>query len=96
MKSLLAILFLIASTLPGQDQQQHTVIMPGKVAVEWHFIDEHRVWLSVNSFSKGDWAKDGYNPSFTYLRCQYKPQVKKMADGQWQITFVSEIAEDIP
>lgn len=95
MKALLAI-FLLTSSVCAQQEQQHTLFMPGKVAVEWHFVDEHRVWLSVNSFAKGDWVKDGYHPSFTYVLCQYKPVVKQLPNGQWQITFVSDIAENIP
>lgn len=95
MKTFLIILLLTASVL-AQDQKNHTLITDGKVAVQWHFYDEYRVWLSVNSYSGGDWKKDGYNPSFTYIRCQYKPIIKKMPDGQWQITFTSEIAEGIP
>ncbi len=91
----LAILLLTASA-PAQQEKEHALFMPGKVAVEWHFVDEHRVWLSVNSFAKGDWVKDGYNPSFTYVLSQYKPMVKKLPDGQYQITFASEIAQDVP
>lgn len=45
--------------------------------------------------SDDDWAKDGYNPSFTYLESNYKPMVKKI-DGKWQIAFTSEIAEELP
>jgi hypothetical protein len=95
MKAFFAILFLTSSLL-AQQEQQHTLFMPGKVAVEWHFYEEHRVWLSVNSFAKGDWIKDGYNPSFTYVLSHYKPIVKKLPNGQWQVTFASEIAEDMP
>lgn len=74
----------------------HVLAIPGKVAVEWHFYDEHRVWLSINTFASASWPKEGYNPSFTYLRCQYKPIVKKMENGEWQVSFTSEIAENIP
>ena len=61
MKAFLAILLLACSCL-GQQEQQHTLFMPGKVAVEWKFYDETRVWLSVNSFAKADWVKDGFHP----------------------------------
>lgn len=94
MKTLLVLLLLTASA--AANDTNHTLITEGKVAVEWHFYDEHRVWLSVNSYSGHDWANDGYNPSFTYIRCQYKPMVKKLLDGQYQITFASEIMEGVP
>jgi hypothetical protein len=76
---------------------RHAYIMPGKVAVEWHFQDEFRVWLSINSYSRTDeWEKDGYNPSFVYIRCRYIPMVKKLKDGTYQITFTSELTKNLP
>lgn len=92
MKTLLLVLMLCTSSLLADDKT-HTLATDGKVAVQWHFHDEYRVWLSVNSYSADDWVKDGYNPSFTYVRCQYKPVVRKQKDGQWVITFSSEIAD---
>ena len=75
---------------------EHVYRMPKKAALEWHLTDEWRVWLEAVSYSNdADWAKDGYNPSFTYLVSDYKPMVKKIG-GKWQIGFTSEIAEELP
>jgi hypothetical protein len=77
---------------------KHTYLTDKKAAVEWHFHDEYRVWLSVNAYNGYNWAEEGYHPSFTYVLCNYKPVVRKLPNGSYQITFVSGIAggENVP
>jgi hypothetical protein len=88
---------LTAQEVKTREEDAHAMFLPGKAAIQWHFHDEMRVWLSVNTFNRADeWVKEGYNPSYTYLVSQYKPIVKKMGNGQWQITFTSEIAQGLP
>jgi hypothetical protein len=104
MRILLAILFLwqaaaaqtvSVSSKPDQEQQ-HLLIMPGRLAVEWRFHDETRAWLSVNSYNHADWLHDGYDPSFTYILSQYRPVVVQSKNGQWQITFECSICGGLP
>jgi hypothetical protein len=65
-----------------------------RVALQWHFHDEWRVWLAVNGYGS-DFEREGYHPSFTYIVSDYQPMVKKIG-AKYQITFKSEIANDIP
>lgn len=107
MKTLLAFVLLTGSVL-AQDQKQHALIMPGKLAAEWYFSDtagtwdkdvkpETRVWLSVETANHRDFPKEGYNPSYVYVLVRdYKPVVKQIGKDRWQITFTSPIAEDLP
>jgi hypothetical protein len=74
----------------------HTYVLPGKVAIEWKFYEETRVWLSINSFDSKAWYNDGYNPSFTYIMSTALPVVKKLSNGQYQISFTSELTKDLP
>lgn len=74
----------------------HAYILPGKIGIEWHLVDEHRVWLSINHTDRQAWPKEGYNPSFTNIVATYKPIVHKLKNGQYEITFTSEIAEGLP
>src|SRR4029077_2975842 len=97
-------LLLVGATQPST----HTMITPGKVAVEWYFSDttgtwdkdvkpETRVWLEVRSANSRDWAQEGYNPSFTYVTVKdCVPVVRKLGDGRYEIAFRSEIAKDLP
>jgi len=53
----------------------------------------HGRWFTLVRFDDG---KNGFDASFTYAISRFKPVVKKMPNGNWQITFTSEIAENIP
>ena|SRR5215813_2502527 len=52
-------------------------------------------WATIARFNKHDPSARGFHPSYTVIFCKYKPIVKKVGDN-WQITFTSEIAENIP
>jgi hypothetical protein len=67
-----------------------TIEVIGKVADEWH------KWLWIGRINKTAKPERGFDPSFTFIICDYKPMVKKLKDGRWQIQFTSEIAENIP
>jgi len=71
----------------------HCYVLPGKVAIEWKFVDAYRVWLSINSLAGSEWIQEGYHPGFTYLRSQFKPIVKQLPEGQYEITFSAEISK---
>lgn len=53
-------------------------------------------WAIVSRFNKRDPEARGYEPTHTVIFCRYKPIVQKVNDERWQITFTSEIAENIP
>lgn len=53
-------------------------------------------WLTVERANKNDSEAKGFDPSYTYLLSDFKPLVKKLRNGKWEIQFTSEIAEDIP
>jgi hypothetical protein len=81
----------------GKPEPNHTLITPGKVALEWTFHEESRVWCEFRSFNGSEWGKEGYHPSFTYIYVKdYVPTVKKIDADHYQITFHSPIATDIP
>ena len=52
-------------------------------------------WATIARFNKSNPDARGFEPNYTVIFCKYKPVVKKVGQ-RWQITFTSEIAEDIP
>ena len=81
-----------APALIHQDYTQafDSVTFQGKVADEWHF------WLKVRRANMHDHEPRGFDPSYTAVFSEYKPMVRKLANGTWEIQFTSEIAEGIP
>ena len=53
-------------------------------------------WLIVMRFDTKGTDQHGFDPSFTYCVSRYKPVVKKLPNGMWQVSFTSEIAENLP
>jgi hypothetical protein len=76
----------------------HTLITPGKVAVQWTFHDESRVWMEVRNFNSRDFPGEGWNPSYSEIvvKAEYRPKLRKLPDGRWAISFMSEVAADLP
>jgi len=56
----------------------------------------HGRWLTISRFDTKAPDQRGFDPSFTYEICKFKPIVKKLPNGYWQISFTSELAENIP
>ena len=54
------------------------------------------LWLTVVRTNTKDPEAKAFDPSYTYLLCSFKPLVRKLANGQYEITFTSEIAEKLP
>ena len=52
-------------------------------------------WLTILRFDSTV-TRFGFDPVFTYAICKFKPVVKKLPNGYYQITFVSEITEKPP
>jgi sugar phosphate isomerase/epimerase len=62
--------------------------------LSFHFSDgEERQWLRIENHDPR--TKD-FHPSLTNIVCDYKPIVRKLGPNKYEITFVSEIAEDLP
>jgi len=56
-------------------------------------------WMSIERANKSDLApvgEGGFDPSYTYILVDFKPLVKKLRNGRYEIQFTAEIAEDIP
>ena len=53
-------------------------------------------WLIVEARNGTEWKKNGFDPIYTHLICNYKPLFRRLPTGQWEIMFQSEIAKDIP
>jgi hypothetical protein len=64
--------------------------------VKGQVADELRGWLVIEAHNGHEWAKRGFDPSYTRLVSDYKPMARKLPNGQWEIAFTSEIAENIP
>jgi sugar phosphate isomerase/epimerase len=63
-------------------------------ALVFHFSDgEEREWLRIENHDPR--TKD-FHPSLTNIVCDYKPIVRKLGPNKYEITFTSEIAEDLP
>lgn len=58
--------------------------------------DAPRNWLIVEAHNSYEFRERGYDPSYTRIVADYKPKVRKMENGQWEIQFTSEVAEGLP
>lgn len=52
-------------------------------------------WATIARFNKSDKNAKGFDPSYTVIFAKYKPIIRKVGES-WQITFTSEIAENLP
>jgi hypothetical protein len=57
---------------------------------------EPRHWMTIEAHNGDLFEIDGFHPSYTSIVADYKPIVRKLASGQWEIQFTSEIAEGLP
>jgi hypothetical protein len=65
-----------------------------QVELAFHFSDgEPRTWLTIVNH---DPRATDFHPSYTNMVTYLKPLVRKLPSGEYEITFVSEIAEDLP
>ena len=93
--SVAALIGTLAGVIIGQ-----VVEVPNEATVTadhvfvWKFYGERRAWLKAYRYDGKD-AKNGYDPSFTFLVSDYVPVTKKV-NGKYQISFTSEIAKDLP
>ncbi len=69
---------------------EHAALIKGKIA------GEIKQWLAIEAHNGPDWSSDGYDPNYTRIVCDYKPIVRKLPGGFWEIQFTSEIAEQLP
>jgi hypothetical protein len=54
-------------------------------------------WLEIRRADKNAADKTkGFDPCYTYVLSDYKPIIKKLRDGRWEIQFTAEIAENLP
>jgi hypothetical protein len=66
------------------------LLVKGKVAREL------RTWLVIEAHNAHEWAENGFDPSYTRIVSDYKPMMRKLPSGAWELGFTSEIAEKIP
>lgn len=69
---------------------EKVLLLKGKVAGEF------KNWLIVETHNGREWRNNGYDPTFTRILADYKPLFRKLPNGQWEIMFTSEIAENLP
>lgn len=98
------ILVVVASVLLmgyGASQQVDTIVnatqyLEGRervLMIKGRTAGKVEPWLWVEAHNGYHWKEEGYNPSYTRLVSEYKPVVKQLKTGQWQIQFISELAE---
>lgn len=64
------------------------------IDLSFHFSDgEARNWLTI---ANHDPVTNDFHPSLTNIISDYKPIVRKLGPNKYEITFTSEIAEDLP
>ena len=57
----------------------------------------HTEWLIVTRHNtKALDQKKGFDPCYTSVTSDFKPIVRKLANGKYEIEFTSEIAEKLP
>jgi hypothetical protein len=53
-------------------------------------------WLIVGRANKTAPDAKGFDPSYTYLVSDFKPIVKKLRSGKYEIQFTCDICEGLP
>jgi hypothetical protein len=53
-------------------------------------------WLVVGRANKMAPDAKGFDPSYTYLISEFKPIVKKLKSGKYEIQFTCDICEGLP
>jgi len=81
---------LLAQELAPPYMGERTITVSGTVA------GEKRDWLRIEAHNGREFGERGFDPSYTRAVCDYKPIVRKLADGRFEIQFTSEIAESLP
>lgn len=66
------------------------IILRGRVAGDW------KSWLKIETFNSRDFPVNGFDPTYTHLVSDYKPMFRRLQNGQWEIMWTSEIAENLP
>lgn len=56
----------------------------------------HGRWLEVVRFNTQATDQRGFDPSYTYCVSKFRPVLKQLPNGMWQISFTSDIARNIP
>lgn len=53
-------------------------------------------WLTIGRVNTTAPDQRGFDPSFTYVISKYIPIVKKLPNGNYEITFTSEFTKNLP
>ena len=53
-------------------------------------------WLVVGRANKNAPDACGFDPSYTYLISDFKPMIKKLRNGKYEIQFTCDICEGLP
>jgi len=53
-------------------------------------------WLTIGRINTTDPDQKGFEPNMTYLICKFKPVVKQLANGYYEVTFTSEFTKNLP
>ena len=53
-------------------------------------------WLVVGRANKNAPDARGFDPSYTYLISDFKPMIKKLRNGKYEIQFTCDICEGLP
>jgi hypothetical protein len=48
-------------------------------------------WLTIQRANLADYERRGFDPSYSYVLSDFKPLVKKLSNGKWEITFTSDV-----
>ena len=59
------------------------VLFKGKIA------GEIKGWLAVETYNGTEWNSNGYEPSFTRVVTSYKPMMRKLSNGTYELMFVN-------
>ena len=98
------LIFLFCATIMmAQDVQTPvTPIVDGEkvLLIKGRIAGDMKNWLRIEVHNGRDWPKDGYDPTYTRIVCDYLPLFRKIklpnGDSAWEIMFTSEIAKDLP
>ena len=90
---------MIAAAMPQEDITLETERIPGANCQVWGDNDCHSLtisggvhnsWLKIQRHNLKAFDAKGFDPCYTSIESDFKPIAKKLPNGKWEITFVSE------
>jgi hypothetical protein len=99
----IAVLLRLAFDVTGQTVEVYNIFgkqddKNWKNAARQIFIcgGDYGRWMTVGRINTKSPDQKGFEPNWTYVICKFKPVVKQLPNGMYQIIFTSDFTKDLP